>query len=69
MPVSIANINVVLFPDPTSCEEKDLVNLDRFLGSHYMAYGDKSMQSLDLIGQYGCVGDSNLNIAWCSKQW
>ena len=54
---------LVSFPDPTSCEEKGLVNLGRILGSRFMARADYAMQSLDLIGPYGCTGDWQLSKA------
>ena len=41
---------LVSFPDPTSREEKGMVNLDRILGSLSMASADWAMQSLDPYG-------------------
>ena len=61
---------VVSIPDPTSCEEKGLVNLGRIPGSRSMACTELGhamlgsdwlhrrlavKQSLDLIGRHDCV--------------
>ena len=55
--MQLINESLVSFTIPY--EEKGLVNIGWILGSH-SARTDKAMQSLDPIGQYGCVGDSNL---------
>ena len=43
----------------TTIEDKGLVKLSRILGS--VVCTDKAIQCLDLIGHYGCMGDSNLS--------
>ena len=60
---SLLHTGVVSFPDPTSREEKGLVNLGRILGVRSTARADPAMQSLDLIGLYGRTGDWRLSKA------
>ena len=52
---------LVSFPDPTSCKVKGLANLGQILSSRSVVRANKAKQSLDLIGQYGCVDNSNLH--------
>ena len=66
---------LVSFPDPTFCEEKGLVNLDRFdllslVWPALRARADKTVlnQISDLIGQEGCAG-AGLLFNLYRKQW